>query len=123
METAYIKRYNKIHCLKKETPIHNKTVKQHISTLFRPLPEISGYQPKLIDPHYEHTSFWKDDRYDQGKLEYNHNFSKPPKQIEDDDIITDSHVSDKLKNPLIDFWTLCPQLPKNFTISDFWITT
>ena len=36
METTYVEKYNKLHLNKKETPIHQKSVKQNISTTFRP---------------------------------------------------------------------------------------
>ena len=60
------------------TPINHTKVNQKISTPFPPLPQIPIYEPQLIDPLYEQDPNWKDDLYDQDKLEYNHNFNKPP---------------------------------------------
>ena len=64
--------------------------------------------------------------YGQEKLEYKHNFTKQAEQLKDDDLITDSHVTDKLRYALIDLWLVNPQLliaspftnfrpPPNFT--------
>ena len=89
MKTADIERYNKTHLLKKQTPIHHRTVTQNTSTPFWPLPEITDHEPQFIDSHYQQDPYWNDDLYDQQKLEYKHNFNKPPEQIEEDDIITD----------------------------------
>ena len=67
MKTTYIERYNKMHLNKKETSIHHKTITQNNSTLFRPLSEISNYEPKFIDSHFQQDPYWNDDLYDQQK--------------------------------------------------------
>ena len=118
METAFIQR-DKAHLIKKQTPILNQTVKQEIPTLFRPLQQITDYEPKTIDPHYEQDPYWSDDLYNQEKLEYKNNFNKPPEQIEEDDILTDPLVSDKLRYALIDLWTVNPQLPITSSLPNF----
>ena len=45
------------------------------------------------------------------KFYFKHNFNKSLKQNEDDDKITDSHVSDKLRYALIDLRTSNPDMP------------
>ena len=65
--------------------------------MFQLLPEILEYEPQFMDPHSQQDPYWNGDLYDQGKLEYKHNFNKPPEQIEDDDITTESQLSDKLR--------------------------
>ena len=102
METAHIEHYNKSHLSKKDTPKHHKAVKQKISTPFRPLIQIADYEAQFIDPRYEQDPCWNDDLYDQDKLEYKQDFNKPPEKIVDDDIITDSHLSNKLICALVD---------------------
>ena len=119
MKTTYIKRYNKKHLIKEETATHQNTAKQDIPTMFQPLLEIPDYEPQIIDQHYQQDPEWKDDLYDQEKLEYRHNFNTPAERIEVEDIIRDQHVSDKLRYPLIDFWTINPQLPNISPILNF----
>ena len=119
METVYIQCCNKIYSIEKETPIHHETVKQNISTLIRPLPQIPNYEPQFIDPHYEQYTYCFDDLYDQDKLQYKHNFNKPPEEVEDDDINPDSHVSNKLRSALTDLWTFSPQLPITSPLPNF----
>ena len=108
-----------MHLFKKETPKHHKTVRQNIPTPFRTLPQIPDYEPQFIDPHCGQDPYWKDDLSDHDKLEYKHNFNKPPEQIEEDDIITHSHVSDKLRYALIGLWTVNPQLPITLPLPNF----
>ena len=112
MKTTYRERYNRMHPIQKETPIHQITANQHISTMFRHLPENPENESQFINPHYQQDPYWNDDLFDHEKLEYKQNFNKRPEQIEDHDLITDSHVSDKKRrHALLDSRTFNPQLP------------
>ena len=95
--------------MKKESPIHNNTVKKDIPTRYRP--QIIDYEPQFIEPHYEQYPYWNDDLYDQRKLEDKRILNKSPEEIEEDDIITDSPVSDKPRYALNGLWTANPLLP------------
>ena len=75
------------------------------------IPEIQDYEPQFRDQQYQRDLYWDDDVYDQEKLGFRNSSDKSLEQIEDDDIITDSHVPNKLRYPLIDLWTGNPQLP------------
>ena len=119
METAYLERYNKRHWIKIETPVHPKRVKQDISKPFPPLPKIPDYAPQFLDPHNEQDPYCKDDLYNQENLKYKHNFNRPLEQIEDDDVITHSHVSHELRYALIDIKTVNPQLPNTSPLPKF----
>ena len=57
METTYKEQFNKIHIIKRESPTHQKTVKQNIPTPFRPIPQILDYEPQFIDPQYKQDLF------------------------------------------------------------------
>ena len=102
MGTTYVERYNKMHLFKKGTATHQKTAKQDILAMFRHLKAILDYDQQFIDPHFQADPFWSDYLYDPEKFELKHNFNKPTGLIEDDDIFTDSHLSDKLRYAVID---------------------
>ena len=51
LETSYIECYNKRHLIEKKTPTPYITAKQDVSMVFRPLPEITDYEPQFVDPH------------------------------------------------------------------------
>ena len=50
---------------------------------------------------------------------YKDTYNKPNDQIESDDLITDSHVSDALRYAVIDLWTVNPQLPDTSPLPKF----
>ena len=52
-------------------------------------------------------------------MENKDTYNKPNNQIESDDLITDAHVSDKLRYALIDLWTVNPHLPDTSTLPNF----
>ena len=58
----------------------------------------------FVDPQFGRDPCCVEDLYDEGKLGYN----KPTDQTENNDLITDSHVSDALRYALIDLWTVNP---------------
>ena len=97
-----------MHSLKKETPTHQNTAKQNNLTPFRPLHEVLDYEQQFIDPQYQQGPHWDHDLYHQEKLEFGHNFNKSPVKIEEDDIILESHESEKLRYALMDMWTNNP---------------
>ena len=86
-----------MHLFKKEirlTEIHpNKTFLIRFDLFFEKL----DYEPLLIDPPYQLHPYWDDDFQDQAVLEFELKFSSSLQQIEDDDIITYWHESDKLR--------------------------
>ena len=108
-----------MHSIEKETFTHQNTAKKHIPTTFRPLSEIPDYQPQFFDPHYQRDPYWDNHLYNQEKVEFKHSFDKLPEKIKDDDIFTDSHVSDKHRYALIDFWTVNPQLTNTSSLPNF----
>ena len=103
----------------KETPTNQNTSKRNTPTTFRYPSEKPHYEPQYSDPQYEQDHSWDDDNFDQEKLEFKYKFDKSLKQIEDNDIITDSHVSDKLRYALIDLWTVNPLLSIISTLRSF----
>ena len=96
--------------IKKGTPTHQKTVTQNIPTPFRNLPEKPYREPQFIHPQYQRDPYWDDDLYDQEKLEFNHKFDESLKRTEDEDLITELCLSDKLRYALTDLWTFNLQL-------------
>ena len=52
-------------------------------------------------------------------MEYKDTYNKPNDQIESDDLITDTHVSDALRYAVIDLWTVNPQLPDTSPLTNF----
>ena len=52
VETVHIGRYSIMYLIKKEDPNHQITAKQNNPTPFRPLEEISVYEPHFTDPEY-----------------------------------------------------------------------
>ena len=52
-------------------------------------------------------------------MEYKDTYNKPNDQIEDDDFITDAHVSDALRYALVDLGTVNPHLPDLSALPNF----
>ena len=52
-------------------------------------------------------------------MEYKDTYNKPNEQIENDDLITDAHVSDALRFALIDLWTVNLHLPDTSALPNF----
>ena len=67
----------------------------------------------------ERDPYWDEDLYDWDKLDYKETYHKPNDEIESNDLIPDSHVSDALWYALIDSWTINPQLVDTFPLSNF----
>ena len=78
---------------------------QDFDSTFRLLPQTADSNEHFVDHQYGL------DPPDQENLEYRHNCNTPAEQIDEDDIIINSHVSDKVRHALIDLWTSNPQLP------------
>ena len=116
MEKAYIRRYNNMH---KIFPTYEYDYTDNFDTQFRPFPEVVAYDAYFVDPRYGFDPYWDDEIYDQDKLEYKDTYNKPNNQIENDDLITDAHVSDALRYALIDLWTVNPHLPDTSALPNF----
>ena len=119
MEKAYIRRYNNMHIIHETLPTYKYDYTDNFDTHFRPLPEVVAYDPYFVDPQYRFDSYWDEEIYDQDKLEYKDTYNKPNDQIESDDLIADAHVSDALRYPVIDLWTVNPQLPDTSPLPNF----
>ena len=52
-------------------------------------------------------------------MEYKDTFNKPNDRIKSDDLITDAHVSDALRQALIDLWTVNPHLLDTSALPNF----
>ena len=105
-EKTHIVRYDKTHLIEKENTNHQTTVKQNISTPFRLLPETLEDEPEFFDPQFQRDFTGK--KIFPMKKSWNLRtiIKNQQKKIEDDDIITDSHVSDKLRFALVLLWTI-----------------
>ena len=119
MEKAYIRRYNNMHVIHKAFPTYEYDYTDNFDTYFRPLPEVVAYDPYFVDPQYGFDPYWDEEIYDHDKLEYKDTYNKPNDQIESDDLITDSHVSDALRYAVIDLWTVNPRLPDTSPLANF----
>ena len=119
MEKAYIRRYNNMHIVHKTLATYEYDYTDNFDTHFRPLPEVVAYDPYFVDPQYGFDPYWDEEIYNQDKLEYKDTYNKPNDQIESDDLITDSHVSDALRYAVIDLWTVNPQLPDTSPLPNF----
>ena len=93
MKTTYTERLNKMHLFGKQTPTCHNTAKQNIPTPFRHSPEMPDYEPQFIDLRNQRDLYWDDHLYNQEKHLFENGFDKYTEQIEDFDILTDSHVS------------------------------
>ena len=118
-EKAYIRKYNNKHMIHKTLPTYDKDYTNKIDTQFRPLPEVVSYDTYFVDPHYGLDAYCDKDLHDLDKLEYKDTYNKPKDQIESDDFSTDAHVSDALRNALIDLWTVNPHLPDTSALPNF----
>ena len=52
-------------------------------------------------------------------MEYKDTYNKVKDQSHCDDLITDAHVSDALRDALIDLWTVSPQLLDTSALPNF----
>ena len=119
MEKAYIRLYNNMHIIHKIFPTYEYDYTDNFDTQFRPLPEAVAYDAYFVDPQYGFDPYWDEELHDQENLEYKDSYNKPNDQIESDDLITDAHVSDALRNSLIDLWTVNPQLHDTSALPNF----
>ena len=119
IEAAYIQRYSDIHMIHKTRPTYEHDYRENVNTQFRPFLEVVENDTCLVDPQYGLDFSWDEDVNDQDKLEYKGTHIKSNDQIESDDLITDSHVSDALLSALIDLWTVNPHLPDTSLIPNF----
>ena len=118
MEKAYIGRYNSMHIIHKTFPTYEHDYTDNFDTYFRPLPEVAC-DPYFVDPQYGFDPYWDEELYDHDKLEYKDTYNKSNDQIEPDDLITDSHVSDALRYAVIDLWIVNPRLPDTSPLPNF----
>ena len=119
MEEAYIRRYNNMHIIHKTLPTHEHDCTDNFETQFRPLSEVVAYDTYFVDPQYGLYPYWDEELYDQDKLEYQDTHNKPNHQIESNELITNSHVSDALRYALIDLYTVNPHLPDTSALPNF----
>ena len=108
-----------MHIIHKIFPTYEHDYTDNFDTQFRPLLEVVAYDAYFADPQYGFDPYWDEELYDQDKLEYRDTYNKPNDQIECDDLITDAHVSDALRNALIDLWTVNPHLPDTSALPNF----
>ena len=119
MERAYTRRYNNMHMIHKTLPTYEYDCTDNFDTQFRPLPEVVAYDPYFVDPQNGLDHYRNDVIYDHDKLEYKDTYNKPNDQIECDDLITDTHVSDALRYAVIDLWRVNPHLPDTSPLPNF----
>ena len=108
-----------MHIIHKTLPTYKYDYTDNFETQFRLLPEALAYDAYFVDPQYGFDPYWNEELYDQDKLEYKDTYNKPNDQIECDDLITDAHVSDALRQALIDLWTVNPHLPDTSALPNF----
>ena len=108
-----------MHVIHKSFPTYECDYTDNFDTHFRPLPEVVAYDPYFVDPQYGFDPYWDEELCDHDKLEYKDTYNKPNDQIEFDDLITDSHVSDALRYAVIDLWTNNPQFPDTSPLPKF----
>ena len=94
----------------KTLPRDKNDYTDNFKTQFIPLPEVIAYDTLFVDPPFGRDPEWDEDLYDTDKLQYRHNHKEANDQIESNDLITDSNVSDALRHAKVDFWTVNPQL-------------
>ena len=75
------------------------------------MPQTEASEENFIDHQNEFDPYCEDHISDQDNLEYRHNYNKPTVQIEDEDIIDDSSLSDTPRPALLDLWTITSSLP------------
>ena len=83
-----------MHMIHKTLPTKKYDYTNNFDTQFRPLPEVVSNDTYFVDAQYGLDPYWGEDLYDQGILEDRDTYNKPIDQIENDDLITDAHVSD-----------------------------
>ena len=109
----------KRHVHKRENTTHQKAVEQSTPIAFQFLPDIAENEPHFIDHYHQRDPYWSDDPFGQQTLDFGHISNKSTEQIEDDDIITDSHELDQLRYSLTDIWTVNPLLPNTSLLPTF----
>ena len=108
-----------MHMIHKTLPTYEYDYTGNFDTQFRPLPVVVAYDAYFVDPQYELEPYGDENLYDQDKLEYKDTYNKRNDQIESDDLITETHVSDALRYALIDLWTVNSHLPDTSALPIF----
>ena len=103
----------------KTLPTDEYDYTDNFDTQFRPFPEVVAYDTYFVDPQYGLDHYRNDVIYDHDKLEYKDTYNKPNDQIECDDLITVTHVSDALRYAVIDLWRVNPHLPDTSPLPNF----
>ena len=106
MEKFYIQTHNSMHMIHKTLPTYKQDYTDNFDIQFRPLPEVIAYDTSFGDPKYGLDPHWDEDLFNQDKLEYKDTYKKLNDQFEGDDLITAAHVSETLRNALLDLWTV-----------------
>ena len=108
-----------MHMIPKTLPTYEYDYADNFDTQFRQLQEVVSYDTYFVDPQYGLDTYWDEDLFDQDKLEYRDTYNKPNDQIENDNLITDAHISDALRYALIDLWTVNPHLLDTSALTNF----
>ena len=108
-----------MHMIHKTLRTYKYDYTNNFETQFRPPPEVVTYDTYFVDPQNGLDPSWDEYLYDQAKMVYKDTYNKPNDQIENDDLITDAHVSDALPFALIDLWTVHPHLPDTSALPNF----
>ena len=108
-----------MHIILKTLPTYEYDNTDNFEIQLRPLPEVVAYDAYFVDPQYGLDPYWVEDLSDQDKLQYKETYNKPNDQIECDNLIIDTHVSDALRYALIDLWTVNPHLLVTSALPNF----
>ena len=108
-----------MHMTHKTFPTYKNDYTDDFDTQNRPLPEIVAYDTNFVDPQCGGDPYWDEDLYHLDKIEHKDNPNKTNDQIERNDLITDSQVSETLRCAIIVMWTLNPQLPDTSPFRNF----
>ena len=81
--------------------------------------EVQDWKPQSNDPQNQPDPYCGNNFYKQEQLHFQNTFDKSLEQIEDDHIITDSHVSDKIRYALTALWTVIKQPPNTSPLPNF----
>ena len=97
----------------------NMTTQKIFISQFRSLPRIVAYDKYFADPQNGDYSSRDEELNSQHTLKKKYSHSKPNGQIKSNDLITDSQVSNALRYPIIDLWTVDTQLLDTSALPNF----
>ena len=88
--------------IQKTIPTDKYDCTENFDTQPTPFPVVVENDTYFFEPQYALDPHWDEDLNDPGKLVYKDTYKKPHDQIENDNLITDAHVSEALLFALID---------------------